>query len=425
MSDPRTEPDAAARSKRRLTAIERAGEIRRLHEDLYHDDEAVCSALGISFQELDLALVMLELIEEKRRPTATGRRLPWQPFNDATRSQFQSLEVTRYRGLAGLQLEDLGRVNLLVGVNNAGKTSLLEAIHLLARQNDERTLLDLVRWRGRIEGEPDALWIVDQLPRGARVAGRFDEVDDNLATVEIRTSAQPNGEIEDQTSFLATLAIESSYAGQAQSTDVTFFEDRPRRTTFQGQQWLCRSAFSSPFSAHRPETLARLNKASLEAGTKEKIVDFIRRRIDPGLRNIELADRFNRFLVSHRDFKKAPDLAAFGEGVRRVFEIGLLFADVRGGVVLIDEFENAIHTELLRDFTRFVQELAVELNVQVFLSTHSKETIDAFLLNDYRIEDVAGYALNRGDAGVAVRRYDGEQLLRLHEAVDFDLRGVR
>ena len=92
---------------------------------------------------------------------------------------------------------------------------------------------------------------------------------------------------------------------------------------------------------------------------------------------------------------------------------------------VVDEFENAIHTELLRDFTRFVQELAVELNVQVFLSTHSKETIDAFLLNDYRVEDVAGYAMIRGDTGIIVRRYDGEQLLRLHEAVDFDLRGIR
>ncbi len=364
-------------------------------------------------------------LAHKRQPLVAGRRLPWQPFNELTRCQFDSIEVDSYRGIDGVVLEDLGRVNLLVGVNNAGKTSLLEAVYLLAHQNDERALLDLIRWRGRIEVEPDVLWTVDQLPRSVRLAGSFDEVGNNLATVDIETATEPNGEIEDQTYFLASLTIESDYALQSQNTSVVFFEDRPRRTSFQGQHWLCRSAFSSPFSAHRPETLARSNKASLEAGTKEKIVDFIRRRIDPGLRNIELADKFNRFLVSHDDFDKAPDLATFGEGVRRVFEIGLLFADVRGGVVLIDEFENAIHTELLRDFTRFVQELAVELDVQVFLSTHSKETIDAFLDNDYRIEDIAGYALIRGDHGVSVRRYDGAQLLRLHDAVDFDLRGIR
>ena len=167
------------------------------------------------------------------------------------------------------------------------------------------------------------------------------------------------------------------------------------------------------------------NKDSVEAGTKQKIIDFIRDRIDPQLRNIELVDRFNSFLVSHEHFHPAPDLASFGDGVRRVFEIGLLFAAARGGVLLVDEFENAIHAELLIQFTQLIQELAVDLNVQVFLSTHSKEAIDALILNEYRTEDVVGYAINRTDGGVLVRRYDGPRLLQLHNALDFDLRGVR
>ena len=205
-----------------------------------------------------------------------------------------------------------------------------------------------------------------------------------------------------------------------------FFGDGRRRTRFQGRQrWLCRSALTSPFSANRPETLARCNKESLEAGTKRQIIDFIRSRVDPGLRNIELVDRFNRFLVSHEDFDEAPDLVAFGEGMRRVFEIGLLFAGVRGGVLLVDEFENAIHAELLVEFARLVRELAVELDVQVFLSTHSKEAIDAFVLEGRSTDDVVGYAINRAADDVKARRYDGRRFARLHEAVDFDLRGVR
>ena len=98
---------------------------------------------------------------------------------------------------------------------------------------------------------------------------------------------------------------------------------------------------------------------------------------------------------------------------------------MRGGVLLVDEFENAIHTELLVEFTRLVRDLAVELNVQVFLSTHSKEAIDAFVLNGHRTDDIIGYALNRTDDDVKARRYDGNKLRKLHDAVDFDLRGVR
>ncbi len=364
-------------------------------------------------------------LARKRQPPGAGRRLPWQPFNEITQSQFSSIRVESYRGIDGLVLDSPGRVNLIVGVNNAGKTSLLEAIYLLAHQNDERALLDAIRWRGRVAGDPDPLWLVEQLPRAARLSGCFDQVPGNTTSVEFEVSTEPEPDVEDQTSFLSKLGVEASYGGQAQHTDVVFFEDRPRRTSFQGQHWLCRSALTSPFSANRPETLARCNKESLEAGTKQQIIDFIRRRVDPGLRNIELADRFNRFLVSHDDFDKAPDLAAFGEGVRRVFEIGLLIAGVRGGVLLVDEFENAIHTELLVGFTRLVQDLAVALDVQVFLSTHSKEAIDAFVLNGHRTEDVVGYAINRTDDDVKARRYDGHRLRRLHDAVDFDLRGVR
>ena len=365
------------------------------------------------------------MLARKRQPPAAGRRLPWQPFNEIPQSQFSGIHVESYRGISGLTLDAPGRVNLIVGVNNAGKTSLLEAIYLLAHQNDELALLDAIHWRGRMEGDPPPFWLVEQLPGFARISGRFDEMPDNGTSVEFGVSTAPEPEVEDQTSFLSKLVIESDYGALAQRTDVEFFGDRPRRTRFEGRNWLCRSAFTSPFVANRPETLARCNKASIEAGTKGQIIDFIRERVDPGLRNIEMSDRFSRFLVTHDDFEKAPDLAVFGEGVRRVFEIGLLFADVRGGVLLVDEFENAIHTELLAEFTRLVQDLAVARNVQVFLSTHSKEAIDAFVSNGQRADDVVGYAISRNAGDVEARRYAGDRLRKLHETVDFDLRGVR
>ena len=363
-------------------------------------------------------------LARKRKPPSAGNRLPWQPFNEITQWQFSAIQIGRYRGIDGLVLDLPGKVNLIVGVNNAGKTSLLEAIYLLAHQNDERALLDVLRWRGRMEREPDPVWLVEQLPSVIRLSGHFDQIIDDDTKMEAKTHSDP-GDIENQTDFLTRFTIESEYESISQTTEVSFFGDSLRQTKFRGTHWLCRSAFTSPFWSSRPETLAHSNKESLEAGTKQRIIDFIRKEIDPGLQNIELADRFNRFLVTHRDFPGAPDLASFGEGVRRVFEIGLLFAGVRGGVLLIDEFENAIHTGLLVPFTRLVQQLAVDMNVQVFLTTHSKEAIDALLLNDYRTSDIVGYAISRTDEGARVRRYDGEKLLGLHDAIDFDPRGIR
>ena len=364
-------------------------------------------------------------LARKRQPFMSGDRLPWEPFNELTQSQFSDVHVQRYRGLDGLALDGLKRINLIAGINNAGKTSLLEAIYLLTRQNDEAGLLDVIRWRGRIEGEPDPLWLVEQIPPAIRIAGCFDEVDGNSASLDVQRVNEPGEDIEDQTTFLVRLAIGSSYAGHAQSTDVALFSDRPRRASFRGRHWLCRSALTSPFWVNRADALSESNKAALEAGTKAKVIDFIKEHIDLRMTNIELADKFDRFLVSHQDFDRAPDLSSFGDGMRRIFEIGLLFAGVRGGVLLIDEFENAIHTALLVPFTRMVQELAADLNVQVFLTTHSKEALDAFTGNGYKTEDIAGYAIGRDADGAGVRRFDGCQLQRLHRALDFDLRGIR
>ena len=360
----------------------------------------------------------------KRRPAMSGDRLPWEPFNELTQSQFSTIQIDRYRGIDGLALKDLRRVNLIVGVNNAGKTSLLEAIYLLAHQNDETALLNVHRWRGRIEGEPDPVWLVEQLQPEICLSGRFDTVPDNAARLEVRRLDEPDEEIKDQRHFLTKLVFTSHYGDRAQSADVALFSKREPRANFQGRHWLCRSALTSSFWANRLDTLVKANEAALATGSKAKVIEFIRERVDARLINIELVDEQRRFLVSHQDFDPAPDLSSFGEGMRRIFEIGLLFADVRGGVLLIDEFENALHPELLTAFTRVVQELAVEHKVQVFLTTHSKEAMDAFILNDYATDDIAGYALCRGESGVAVRRFDGEKLERLHKALDFDLRGM-
>lgn len=58
------------------------------------------------------------------------------------------LEITGFRRFEDFSLHDLGRVNLLVGSNNGGKTSVLEAVELLASWGDLRPLFDAMTRRG-------------------------------------------------------------------------------------------------------------------------------------------------------------------------------------------------------------------------------------------------------------------------------------
>ena len=381
-------------------------------EDLQHVDQLIGKLQGLA-------------LARKRHPLKKNDRLPWDPFNEFTESQFSNLRVERYRGIGRLELKDLKRINLIAGVNNSGKTSLLESVYLLSRQNDENALLDVIRWRGRFEEHPGDLWLVEQVSTDTRIEGHFDKVPNNATCLEIRRTTDPDEEIWDHSTFLAKLILNSSYGGHTQHTNVVFYSNLPRRVNYSGRHWLCRSVFSSPFWISRTDALPDANKAALEVDTKMKVIKFIRKHIDDRIDNIELVDKFNRFKVSHSAFNFAPDLATFGDGMRRIFEICLLLAGVRGGVLLIDEFENAIHRDLLVPFTRLVLELARDLKVQVFLTTHSKEALDAFIENGFPTDDIAAFAIRSTDGDVVAQRFDGGELLRLHRALDLDLRGLQ
>lgn len=61
-----------------------------------------------------------------------------------------SLEIKGYRCFEHLTIEKLGRVNLIVGKNNVGKTSLLEALWIYATRGKMATLINLLFSRDEI-----------------------------------------------------------------------------------------------------------------------------------------------------------------------------------------------------------------------------------------------------------------------------------
>src|SRR2546422_6623584 len=55
-----------------------------------------------------------------------------------------SLEIRGFRGFRHLKIERLGRVNLIVGKNNVGKSSLLEALQIYARRGSPRLIREVL-----------------------------------------------------------------------------------------------------------------------------------------------------------------------------------------------------------------------------------------------------------------------------------------
>lgn len=352
----------------------------------------------------------------RRAADASMSTTPVDPYHQPAQTHFSDVRIQHYRGLRNLHLEDPKRVNLVAGVNNVGKTSVLEALHILTAQCDVRSFFDITRRRTHHERLPEGEWLFRLLPDEGVLRGAFDGEE---AEVTWHKSTEPQDKHVDRATFVGTLELNAAYGDRRHAAHLMVStEGRPSFYAPPKARVLCRSELTSPFSLSEADTLSRANELSVELDTKAVVLDFIREHMRRReLEGIELVNRQGRFIVTEAG--KIPlDLTQYGEGMQRIFLLGTLMGLAKDGVFLIDEFENAVHTSLLKPLARMIHGLAHSLNVQVFLTTHSQEAIEAWTEPEVA-GDVVGYGLQDGKPPT---RVDGHRLGRLIELVGLDLR---
>ena len=399
----------------------RKGLISALAEDV--DALQLLSITPEERLELEQTLNRLRGLIERLRVQSGEPVLGRQVLYERSDRHFESLHIEGYRGLHGLKLSTLSRINLISGINNSGKTSLLEALYLLVRQNDFDGLIEVVRRRGKIARDAlDLEWLANQMPKDVSISGVFQG---EAAEVSLRLALEDDATL-DRSRYLGTVSISALGDRKRLSSTSRLHKGRDWETHSEsGIRWLCPATFSSPFFLNEPQRFAALYARSVESKSKDRIIEFLRGHLIEGLRDIDLVDRQQRFLLSDDAFPIAQDLTSYGEGVQRIFFISLMFAVAANGVLLIDELENAIHTELVGEFARLIHELACRFNVQVFLTSHSKECIDAFVAQTEHPQDFSYHALVPTNTGIEVREFTGPNFARLVEAGDVDLRRAR
>ena len=209
------------------------------------------------------------------------------------------------------------------------------------------------------------------------------------------------------------------------TSTIHVFSNKETELYYQKSHILCHAAFTSPYR-YNEGLLKRAHALAVRERFIDDIISFIREKIDISVNRIEMVniEGENRFYVHTNAVEYSLDMTKYGEGVQRVFEIALLMGYCQNGILCIDEFEIAIHKRLLLDFSKFIHQLAERFNVQVFLTTHSKECIDAFIKNEYKHEDITAFALTEKDDGTIACKYvDGIRLSSLIESIDIDIRG--
>jgi AAA15 family ATPase/GTPase len=336
---------------------------------------------------------------------------------------FSEITVGNFKKLKNFKIKNLRRINILAGPNNSGKTTILEAIYLLCNQNDIGGLFQLIKSRSKISGiDPKYLEIL--LAEQFDIMGSF-----NNCNVKLEIEKYQDGAIEKYDDYITSVKAIGQIEDTMNSTIIHTYEKNNMKREFINIQHLCNSLFSSPY-CFDIDKLIKIYNSTIESKldgrmTFDLVMEFIR-KIDPEINSIMLTevDGEKKFVVDSQKFQdRNIDLTSYGEGLIRIFELSLCFASCKNGVLLIDEFETAIHYKLLLDFTKFVQELSEYFNVQVFLTTHSKECIDAFVKNKYNNNQISAYLINSLPEIMEARYISGEDLEYTVDSIALDIRG--
>ena len=117
-------------------------------------------------------------------------------------------------------------------------------------------------------------------------------------------------------------------------------------------------------------------------------------------------------IVKLRGEANPVPLRSMGEGMNRMFGIALALVNAKDGMLLIDEVDTGLHYSVLPDLWKLIFEVAHRLNVQVFVTSHSWDCIQAFQLAAANNENEEGVLvrLENRKAGVGAVVFDERDL---------------
>ncbi len=367
------------------------------------------------------------------------------------KKHFETLTIKQFRGLQESELSQLGRINLLVGPNNSGKTSILEAISAYCSPLDPLEWLNIA-WRREIKSSRipmlDALkWLFPQsadsdpelLYEGKIIlsaAGNFPIVEVSADYREI-LGTDPAESAEDEESLYGSDDIRrgADVTLKAVRNDVLFGSDRFSENfqIWENERFVKHRVQKenvlpvttiTPFS-HRVEQIQvrQFTDAAFQQMSDDVIA--LVRQIDSGIKRIQILDKtgMRSSLYIEHDRTGVSPISAFGDGLRRTLAIALNLALVRHGILLIDEIETSIHISALKTVFQWLVKSCEKFNVQLFATTHSLEAIDAILSLDRKSKkDLVAYRLPSPETNGKIKRFGEDLLYRLRYERGMDVR---
>lgn len=365
----------------------------------------------------------------------------------------RQLKISTYRGISNLELNDLGAVNILLGDNNCGKTSVLEVIKSLQFPGDVRTWRNIAYRSQNILVARDSLFdafifLTDinnedhQIKYSVDIEGASHviEINESVEDVEI-TFAEAKEMNLWMPWHVDEPENEDTLVPDAQKIRIEFLIDKQSVLNseiynFSGSRLVVgekeqgvklmerRVNFISPVqhADARPFLKDVFNTPELY----ESMLNVLR-EFDPGVISINVDNgspytRKSVYKILSKENAEALPLDVYGDGMKKAILLMSAVVASKDGVLLIDEFETAIHISAMESLYSWLLESCKLLNVQLFMTTHSIEAVDKLLESSEHTEEIRVIRLKKKNGKTYSRILSGKEALEDRQNYDMELR---
>ncbi len=277
-----------------------------------------------------------------------------------------TLKLNNFRGISEVDFDNLGRVNLVVGGNNTGKTSVLEALSLLYgspsqlkklpgtfRQNNDQNSDQWNRFWPLLVGneEISKLKITSD---DFEITGKNDGQESHFLFSKIQEPSKK------------TRAVRMIGPNKGSIEKITL----PVHVSILSTQQPDASLTSKIFNEIAP----------LNPQNEDRLQDLLRNSLEPRLRRLRYAkpQGAQEHLV-YVDLGNGPmvPFTQMGQAFVRALHIYCEIFALQPDILLVDEIENGLYYGGLKDFWKGLIAVLEDQNVQLFATTHSRECMEA------------------------------------------------
>lgn len=280
----------------------------------------------------------------------------------------KTLELRNFRGIRSVLFDDLGRVNLIVGGNNTGKTSVLEALVLLfGDQYQLSSLPSLFRQNASKNDDWNSFWPL------LATEGAFEKFALVADSTNIRAVTGQQGRV------LLFRGVSPEEKGKHPIVQIV---DRLNGQV-NGQVSPTKKKLAIlPTSQPNPATTSNLFNeiAPLNPDNETTLQDLLRDSIEPRLRRLRYAKpKGSQQHLVYVDLGKGPMIpfTQMGQAFARALHIYCEIFALKPDILLVDEIENGLYYGGLQDFWKGLIAVLEDKDVQLFATTHSRECMEA------------------------------------------------